>query len=206
MDPEKNTQIESAEELEAEKKDLAEVKEEEIRESIISEFGFNEEDDKERIDKLVKRETEGRKKLSSAIGQKIKYRDQFTKLKTTPPKTEPSETKVDEAYLDKKVTERLEKRDLEDMEYPDDIKKAISQVAKINEISVKKAVSDPYVAAKIDAWKKTEEAKEAALSRNNKGGGKKSADIDSPPDVDMATPEGRAEYDKWKAQMIKDGH
>lgn len=206
MDPEKTTQIESAEELEAEKQHLGEVKEDEVRASLIEEFGFDEEVDKERIEKMVSREIDSRKKLSSAIGQKIKYRTEYSKLKTNPSKADNSSAKYDEKDLDKRVNEKFEQRDLESMDYPDDIKKSIARIAKLEEISVRKAVSDPYVVAKIESWKKTKEAEDAALGRNNRGGSKSSADIDNPPDVDMATEAGRAEYDKWRADMIKAGY
>lgn len=69
----------TAEELAFEKEATAEAKAEEIRAKIITEYGFDEEADKERIDKLVTKDMEQRKKLSDAIGQKIKYRDQATK-------------------------------------------------------------------------------------------------------------------------------
>lgn len=204
MVPEKNTQIESAEELEAEKQHLAEVKEDDIRTQIISEYGFNEDDDKERIDKLVQKEMGYKKSLSTAIGQKRKYRDEFTKLKTS--KVEQPKSEDLSKDFDKKLNEALEKRDLEALDYPDDIKKAIAQVAKINETSVKNATSDPYVQAKIEAWNKKKEAEEAALNRTNKGGKKSPGDPLTPPDVDLNTEEGRKEYDAWKADMIKKGY
>ena len=205
MEQEKNTQIESAEELEAEKQHLTEVKEDDIRTQVISEYGFDEEIDKERIDKLVQKEISYKKSLSTAIGQKRKYREEYTKL---------SSSKVDDGAknfkpedLDKHVNEVLEKRELESLEYPDDIKKAISQVAKIEGVSIRKAMSEPYVAAKIEAYNKKKEAEEAALGRSDKSGkGKHSEDPLTPPDVDLATEEGRKEYDKWKADMIKKGY
>jgi hypothetical protein len=93
------------------------------------------------------------------------------------------------------------------MEYPDDIKAAIKSVAAINKSSVRKAISDPYVKSKIDAWQKEQDANEAALSRNNKKGSRAASDdSDIPPDVDLTTEEGRKEYDKWKSDMIKKGH
>lgn len=199
----KNEQV-PAEELEQEQKALAEVKEDELREKIVSDFGFDPENDKERIDKLVAKEMDHRKSLSSAIGQKINYRNEVEKLsKAAPPKTE---VKLDPEVLNKTVDERFEKFRLEEMEYPDDIKEVISKVAKVNGTSVRQAVSDPYIQAKINDWKKKQDTDEAAITRKNKSGSKAADDIDSPPDVDLSTPEGRKEYDDWKARMIKEGH
>jgi len=206
MEEEKNTQIESAEELEAEKEHLGEVKEDDIRNQVISEYGFDEDNDKERIDKLVQKEMGYKKSLSTAIGQKRKYRDEFTKLK--------SSSQIDNGAknfkpedLDKHVSEALEKRDLEALEYPDDIKNSISKVAKIEGVSIRKAMSDPYVAAKIEAYNKIKDAEEAALNRTNKGGrGKSSSDPMTPPDVDLGTKEGQDAYDKWKREAIAAGY
>ncbi len=65
------------EELASEQQALSDVKEEEVRSSIIEEFGFDETKDGDKIDKLTKKEIDNRRKLSSAIGQKIKYRNQL---------------------------------------------------------------------------------------------------------------------------------
>lgn len=197
-----NKQV-SAEELTQEQNALAEVKEDEVRENIISEYGFDSESDKERIDKLVQKELGHRKSLSAAIGQKIKHRTELETLKKTPPKQESQGVKPED--IDKLLDERLEKRDLDSMEYPDDIKNAIAQVAKIDGVGVKKAESNPYIKAKIDAWKKENGSNDAAISRNNNNGAKKESDSSLPPDVDLSTEEGRKEYDKWKAGMIKKG-
>lgn len=67
---------EEKKEFDAEQAIITQVpKEEEIRAKIIEDFGFSEETDTEKIDRLVAKEIEGHKKLSSAIGQKIKYRE-----------------------------------------------------------------------------------------------------------------------------------
>ena len=196
---------ETAEELEAETEQLAEVKEDDIRTQIISDYGFDEDDDKEKIDKLVKKEVDHKKSLSTVIGQKRKYRDLVNKPKETP-KTDPPTPKEEKGKdLDKAIAKAIETSKLDDMEYPDDLKKAIAQVAKINEISVRSAVADPYIKAKIELWEKKKEAEESALNRTNKSGKKSSGDDPMmPPDVDMNTKEGRKEYDEWKARAIKE--
>lgn len=202
--------IESAEEIEAEKQHLSEVKEDELRKEIISAYGFDEEKDKDRITKAVERETKHRKALSATIGQKVRYRDALQKSQPKKPDAAPS--KEDGKDLDERVNAgiaaALEQRDLDEMDYPDEIKNAIKQVAAYNKVSVRKAEKDPYIAAKIEAWKKEQGTDEAALSRNNKNGGTgstTSTDL-TPPDVDLNTPEGRKEYDDWKAKMIREGN
>lgn len=206
-DDKNTTPTETAQELEAEKEHLTQVREDELRTKIVSDYGFDPEEDKERIDRLVARELDHKIKLSQAVGQKIKYRTELTELKGKLPKAEPQASKQDKSEdLDERLTKALEKRDLEALEYPDDIKKAIARVADIEGISVRKAVSDPYVASRIEAWQKQQDAEEAALSRNNKTGGKAKHDIDNPPDFDMSTDEGRKGWDNWKKEMIAKGH
>jgi len=177
-----------------------EVREEEIRANVITEYGFDEVDDIERIDKLVSEKIESYKKLSEAIGQKIKYRTEAADLrgKVSNP------TNIDD--LDKKLDEKLEKRDIDALEYSDDLKKEIARIAKITGVSVKQALRDPYLVNKIEEAVKAQSAEEAAISRTNRSRGKIDFSIDNPPEVDFNTEEGRKEYDEWKKEAIKKGH
>jgi len=212
MENKSENEVESAEEMEAEQGHLEEVKEDEVRAEIISEYGFDEEDDKEKIDKAVSREMGHKKTLSTTIGQKIKYRDQVNK----PPKEADAESskKEEEGDLDSRVNsgvnKALEKRDLDEMDYPDEIKTAIKKVASTDGISIKKAAQDDFIVSKIDAWNVEQGNEEAAITRNNKGGKpSKTTNSDSdttPPDVDMDTKEGREEYDKWLDEEVKKGN
>lgn len=198
------------EELAVEQAATREVKEEEVRAEVIAEFGFDEVDDAERIDKAVKREIEGRKKLSDAIGQKIKHRSEKEALlkdprlqKETPPP--PVEKQVPTAEIGKVVAQELEKRDLNSLEYSDELKKEIQRVAQVQGISVMQAARDPYIVFKIDEWKKEQKQEEATINRTNRSSGKKNYSVDSPPDVDMSTAEGRKEYDNWVTWAKKNG-
>lgn len=79
----------SAEELAAEQAAVQLPKEEEVRAEVISEFGFDESVDGEKIDKLVAKQMESKKMLSKTIAQKIKHRKEAEELRTkiTPPAT-----------------------------------------------------------------------------------------------------------------------
>lgn len=198
-----NIQI-SPEEANAEIEAQREVKEEEVRASVIAEFGFDEVDDAEKINKLVQKEVSHRKNLSQAIGQKIKYRDQIGKPLNTPvkPSIDPDEL---QKKIDTGVLTVLEQRDLESMEYPDELKGEISRIAKTNGISVKKALSDPYIQFKIGEYDRVEKTENASISRTNNGaGGKPVYSVDTPPDVDVSTPEGAKAYDEWFEKARKD--
>lgn len=192
------------EELAAEQAAQVEVKEEEVKTAIIEEFGFDEFDDAEKIDKAVAKEMKSRKDLSLAIGQKIKHRTEAEELraKVITPK---SPDKTDSEDLDKKLDERFEKRDLESLGYPEDLTAEIQRVVKTQGVSVKKAAQDPYIVFKIEAYEKEQKINEATISRTNKTGGKTMLSLDNPPEVDMQTEEGRKEYDDWKKEMKKQG-
>ena len=73
MENEKNVPVEEQAKL---------PQEEDVRENIITEFGFDEDTDSDRIDRLVEKEMDNSKKLSDAIGQKIKHRDRVKELES----------------------------------------------------------------------------------------------------------------------------
>lgn len=199
----------SQEELIAEAEALKESKEEEIRANVINEYGFNEIDDAERIDKLVAKELKSKEMLSQAIGQKIKYREQ---LKTIVPPA-PVAPKTPDVSLDKvqeTIKQTLEQRDLEALEYPDDIKAKIQNTAKVNGITVKQALRDPYIAFLIGENEKAQKAEEAAITRKPNASGKANYSIDEdPPEIDTSSPEAfkksSEEYEKYKAAMKAKG-
>ena len=201
----------SPEEAKAEQEALAEKKEEEIRANIISEFGFNEDDDAEKIDKLVEKETSHYKNLSQAIGQKIKYREALKNPPKSPenPPKEPVKPVVPDEDFQKKVADTvnqtLEQRDLESLEYPDELKSTIADLAKLKKVSVKKVLSEPYVQFKIEEHKKAQKTEEATIGRTTKTGTAQTYNPDVPPDVDISTPEGVKVYDEWFEKARKEG-
>lgn len=196
----------SPEELKAEQEALAEAKEEEIRSKIIEEFGFDEIDDSEKIDKLVEREKKHHDTLSKTISQKIKYRALAQKPPEPKSEQKPKVESEDlEKKLDAKLNERLEQRDLDELGYPDEIKKEIKRVAQITGVSVKQAARDPYVVSTfIEPYEKERKTEEASVSRTNRAGsGKGSYTMDNPPEVDVKTEAGQKEYEKWLDAMRK---
>lgn len=132
----------SQEELAAEQVQLQEVKEEEVRASIISEYGFDETADSERIDKLTAKELEHRKKMSQAIGQKIKWRTEATKAKDTPPQPKQDGEKKFELSLKDTIT--LSKSNV----HEDDIDEVI-EYAKFKNIPIQEALKSTVVRATL---------------------------------------------------------
>lgn len=132
----------SQEELAAEQAQLQDVKEEEVRASIISEYGFDETADSERIDKLTAKELEHRKKMSQAIGQKIKWRTEATKAKDTPPQPKQEGEKKFELSLKDTIT--LSKSNV----HEDDIDEVI-EYAKFKNIPIQEALKSTVVRATL---------------------------------------------------------
>lgn len=206
-------EILTPEELAAEQAAMVEVKEDEVRANIITEYGFDEVDDSERIDKLVAKEVKNRQDLSHAIGQKIKHRtakenlekekQDFLTANATKP---PTDEDIINKKVDEKLDERFEKRDLESLEYPEELKSEIQRIAKAQGVSVKKILSDPYIVFKVEEYNKTEEADEASISRTNKTGSKVKYSFENPPDVDVKTPEGAKKWDEYMAEMKRQGN
>lgn len=195
--------MENEEEKRLEEEALAKIDETKIREDIISEFGFDEIDQSELIDKAVAREVKNRTLVAKAIGSKIKTRTELEELRKTPKTANNVDPDELDKKLDAKLNERLESRDLDSMDYPDELRAEIKKVAQIQGVSVKKALSDPYIQSKIELVEKERRTEEASTNRTNKSGGKSQVSMDNPPNVDMATPEGQKEWEKYKDELRK---
>lgn len=193
-----NETVVTPDEAKAEEEALTEAKEDEVRAKVIADLGLSEDDNSELIDKVVEREIANRKKLSEAIGQKIKYRDAATKSK--PAQQEKKDTQSFDPEAIRKQAETaalatLEQRDLEEMEYPDEIKAEIKRVAQVQGVSVRKAEKDPYIQHRIAEAVADNRVNEAAVTRTPKS---TKAATDAKPDFDMSTEEGRKAFDEWK--------
>lgn len=127
-----NQNVPTAEELEAEKAGLVIPDEKEVRDKVISEYGFDETVDEEKINKLVNREIDQAKKISAAIGAKVKQREAriVAEGKLTGEK-KPAEAKGD---LPSEDIIYLSKADI----HEDDIKEVVNYAKKMG-LGVKEA-------------------------------------------------------------------
>lgn len=201
-----NQDVVTQDELNAESEALADSKEDEIRTTLAEELGLSEDEDSEKLDKLVAREIEHRKTLSTAVRQKIDWRTKAQgdgKGKPAPKKEkiDLSDPEAIRKEAEAAAEAKLEERDLSEMEYSDKVKEQIKKVAKLNGTSVRVAAKDPYIQSMV-----AEEAKQAAIdeaadngSKNKKG----SVKLDTskplnPADYDMSTEEGRKSWEDAK--------
>lgn len=190
--------LESQEELNAEKEMVAEIPEETLREKLAEQLGLDPDEQSEILDRAVKIKQEDNKRLSKAIEQKIKYRDmsKSAKKEEEKPQGSKNETPDVDALFEQKFNERMEQRDLESLDLPDELKEEVKRVAKYEGISVREAAKNPYILHKKNEFEKAERIKNATPTR--KGGSRYVIDPSKPLDpseFDLSTKEGR---EAWK--------
>lgn len=180
--------IVSPEEQAEETSAQAEVKAEEVRKEIVTEFGFDEAKDKDKIDKLTTKTVESRKQLSKTIGQKVKWRTEANKPKSAavdpmPPvdiKTPPVD--VEETVL------RANGMDVA-------LLKELKDVAALRKVSLLEAQKDPLFVRAKEMFEKEQKSKDAGAGGSRGSGGKQS-------EKSAATPGLTAAEHKaiWKAK------
>ncbi len=198
------TQV-TPEEATAEQAALAEAKEDEIRSELAEELGLSEDEDSDKLDKLVAREMKNRKLVSTAVRQKIDWRTKATGGKPAP-KTTSKEGPLDAEAIRQEAaaatTAALEQRDLDDMDHSDAVKAAIKNIAKLNNVSIRKAEKDSYIQHLIVEESKQQAANEAAENGTRKGKSSIKIDISkplNPKDFNLSTEEGRKAWNDAKA-------
>jgi len=183
-----------------------ELSEDAIRSQILEKYGLDESENAELIEKLTKDQLELQKNLRKAIGQKRKWRELAQKQQpetTEPqPKDPPTQKPEDiESILDKKLEEKLEQRELESLDVPDDIKPKIQRVAQINGTTIREALEDEYVKALLEKHRKDERVQKAAISNTHSAPTVQEVS-DSVPSFDMSTEEGRKQWEEWKKKKM----
>lgn len=201
--------------------------EDEIRTQVVEEYDFDEVDDEEKIDKLVKKEVESQSKLSVAIKQKQTQRTdkeayiQRMKDAGLDPETgNPLETKEksketkpelpEGVMTEEKYKEIKFQEELDDLGYDDDLKAEVEKVAKLNNQRPKQALEDSYIKFRIEEKEQKEGVEEAGL--DNKPSGqvtvksaitKKGKGIDVTK-TDTSTPEAREKVIKQLDKEAQD--
>jgi len=189
--------------IEAEKEQLKESSEDEIRASVIEKYGLDELEQSDLVESLVKDKLEEKKKLTTAIGQKIKYREQLQSKKEEKPEEKPQlqpKVVLSEDEILKKVEERLNQKELDSLGLSDELKQEVQNYAKLRNVSITEAVKSPFIQFQIKEAEEKAKAEEASISSTHKTMAKRDFSNMSPKDFDLSTPEGRKEfeeYDKW---------
>lgn len=193
---------EKVEELDETPKPLTE---DEVRKEVIENYSLEEDENSELIDKLVTDKIEGNKKFSVAIKQKRTWREKAEGLeKEKPePKTEdpkPTITEDDKSSKDE-IIEVLEQRDLENLDLSDELKKKVSSYAKIEGMSIKKALESEYVKFHVEQDEKTKKTDDASLGSTSRKGTKNDYSEKDATDYDMTTKQGREDHAKHQEYL-----
>lgn len=184
---------------------LPEVTDNDLRVTVAEQLGLSSDDEEhaEIIDRAVAREKENRERLSKAIGQKIKLRDELNGFKSTSSDdTEPKGKTKDSATgtVEAKIRAELNEEYLDEVDYSDEIKSAIREWSSFKNVSAKKATLAPHIKIQIDAWE--QEKRNLEASKNGSGTGMTGSETGVMPSkfTDpkfMSTEEGRKAYSKW---------
>lgn len=185
-------------------------KEEEVRQGIIDKYGLDPEANAELVEQLTKDRIEEMKRFGKVVTQKRNWREKAGKTVEPPKPAENASTLTKEQIAQQAREEaraELESRDLEELNYPDDLKAEVQRLAEIQNVSIRKAAQDPYILAKKEVYDKKQKEEEAAVSRKtNSGAARTSFSVEHPPQIDMSTEEGRkqwADYKNWlKTQKL----
>jgi len=194
MDELNQTSVVTPEEQNAEKEMTIEVTDEQLRDKVVADFGLDPNTQQDLIDKLVVDKKATHEKLSGAIKQKISWRTKAT----SKPDDKGGDQNKDVASL---VSEEMAKRDLENLQLPDEITSEIKDLAKSKGISIKEATQLPYIQFKISEVKKEERVITGTPVRINNGGKVMTIDPSkalNPADYALDTPEGQAAWNEAK--------
>jgi len=102
--------------------------------------------------------------------------------------------------MDKIIDAKLEKRDLDALDLSDELKKEVSTYAKIQGVSVKKALSSDYISFLKDKEEKNQRIDDASLGSKRKPTKKDYSDM-KPSDFNLGTPEGKADFAKYEEHL-----
>lgn len=206
-----NTEVEdlSQEEADYDNEALAEVQDEDLKNKLADDLGIDPEDEPDLFDKLLKRELDNRKRLSTAIKQKKSWREKATKGTSSNPQNNPAEGQsqterpLTVAELDKLLSEREAKKELASLNLPDDIKADVEAVAKVRGISIGEAAKLPYIVSAIEEAERVKRI-ESATPRRTSRGNYSSNSVDpskplNPSDFKLDTPEGQKAWAEAKA-------
>jgi len=116
----------------------------------------------------------------------------------------PAPEAVNTENLDELMDEKLEKRELNSLDISDELKEEVGAYAKLNKVSVKKAMESPYIKFRLEEAGGEETTEEASIDGGSKTATvkKNTKEID-PTKLDLTTDEGKKQYKEWEEQTRK---
>lgn len=126
---------------------------------------------------------------------------ELKKVKVQPKQEKPTVQKPDEIV--QTVQAVLEKRDLDDLDLSDDLKKEVQDYAKLKGVSIKKALSSEYISFQKEKYEKKKRVEEASLGNKGRATAKKDYSQMTPNDFDFSTEEGRKQFEQYEDYLRK---
>lgn len=172
----------------------------EIKAEVIEDLGgedFDLEANADKVERITQRRLRDEEMKTSLHDQKVKAKAKLEEKgkveETVPP------VKKEEINIKEQIRETLDEISLSDMDLSDSIKAEIKKISKISGVTVKKALSDPYIQFKLEEEKRNADNSAAALnSGNNKPKPSKNFDTMKPSDFDLSTEDGRKGWEEYK--------
>jgi len=161
----------------------------------------DEPEETEDVDSLKKQNQSLYEQLKKAKGYERNDEGQWVK-KTQPVEIKPKVNNPNpkESDIDKLLDAKLEKRELDNLDLSDELKKEVSTYAKVQGISVKKALNSDYISFLKDKENKKELIENASLGSKRKSIKKDYGEMTAS-DFDLRTPDGRAEFAKYEEHL-----
>ena len=199
------------EDLAQEQELLKETPVDEVRKSIIDEYGLNEDIDGDLIEKLANKQLESNKKLSTAIKQKIGWRTkaeakaeektQVEQKKEDKPQVQPKPKEDFVEIINQKVEEKLEEKELDSLDLSDELKSEIKNYAKATGLKISKVLKTDYFNFLKEKEENAKKVEKAGIGGKRNAISTKEFSLTKPPKPDMSTKEGIEEweaYEKWR--------
>jgi len=198
-----NSKIESLtpEAIQAEKEQLKETPEAEVRASLIEKYGLDEDTQYDLIDSLVQDKLEDKKALSTVIGQKINWREKAQAVSEKKPEVIPqvqSLVNLSEDEIMKKVEERLNQKELESLDLSDELKQEVQNYAKIRGVSLKEALKSPFIQFQKKEVEDNAKNDGASISSSHKTMAKRDFSEAKADDFDLTTEQGNKDFNEFK--------
>ena len=183
----------------ADEEEIKETEEDEIRQQIIEKYGLDEIEQPDLIDQLVEEHMETKKKLSTAIKQKRKWREEAQKkVSSKEEKSEEIPSSDVEKLLEAAIDTRLDQRDLDASGISDELKQEVRDYAKARRIRIKDALNSEYVGFLKEKEEQKKKEEEASTSFKRKSQAGRDFSKMSAEDFDVSTEEGQKEFEEYK--------
>lgn len=184
---------------------LEEPKADELRTSIATKLGLDNDIDSDLLDKLVADKIEDQKKLSTAIKQKRHQREEKEALlakigekKEDIPQPPQPKVQEFEKVLDQKLNEKLEEQALESLDLSDELRLEVKTYAKAKGLSIKQASNSEYIKWLKEQADIKQKVEEASLGGKRRAQTQRDLSALKPDDFDLSTEEGRKDYEEFK--------